>query len=41
MNARSRRSVVVMDCRMPRNAPAQGVHGLLGHDGLLRVALNP
>jgi len=32
--ARSRRSVVVLDVGMPRNAPAEGVHGLLGHDGL-------
>ena len=32
--ARSRRSVVVIDAGMPRNAPAAGVHGLLGHDGL-------
>jgi len=32
--ARSRRSVVVVDAGMPRNAPAAGVHGLLGHDGL-------
>jgi thioredoxin reductase len=32
--ARSRRSVVVIDSGQPRNAPAEGVHGLLGHDGL-------
>jgi thioredoxin reductase len=32
--ARSRRSVIVIDAGMPRNAPAEGVHGLLGHDGL-------
>jgi thioredoxin reductase len=32
--ARSRRSVLVIDAGMPRNAPAAGVHGLLGHDGL-------
>ena len=32
--ARSRRSVVVIDAGAPRNAPADGVHGLLGHDGL-------
>ncbi len=32
--ARSRRSVVVIDAGAPRNAPAAGVHGLLGHDGL-------
>jgi thioredoxin reductase len=34
MLARSRRSVVVLDSGMPRNAPAEGVHGLLGHDGV-------
>lgn len=34
MLARSRRSVVVLDSGAPRNAPAEGVHGLLGHDGL-------
>jgi thioredoxin reductase len=33
MLARSRRSVVVIDSGTPRNAPAEGVHGLLGHDG--------
>jgi thioredoxin reductase len=33
MLARSRRSVLVIDSGMPRNAPAEGVHGLLGHDG--------
>src|SRR5689334_7043972 len=33
MLARSRRSVVVIDGGEPRNAPATGVHGLLGHDG--------
>ncbi len=32
--ARSRRSVLVIDSGTPRNAPAEGVHGLLGHDGL-------
>ncbi|MFI6600884.1 NAD(P)/FAD-dependent oxidoreductase [Nonomuraea sp. NPDC050536] len=32
--ARSRRSVVVIDAGAPRNAPASGVHGLLGHDGI-------
>ena len=31
--ARSRRSVVVVDAGEPRNAPADGIHGLLGHDG--------
>ncbi|WP_410677135.1 NAD(P)/FAD-dependent oxidoreductase [Amycolatopsis sp. cmx-4-68] len=33
MLARSRRSVVVIDSGRPRNAPAEGVHGLLGLDG--------
>lgn len=33
MLARSRRSVVVIDSGAPRNAPAAGVHGLLGLDG--------
>nr|WP_067272978.1 NAD(P)/FAD-dependent oxidoreductase [Streptomyces jeddahensis] len=33
MLARSRRSVVVIDSDTPRNAPAEGVHGLLGLDG--------
>ena len=33
MLARSRRSVVVIDSRTPRNAPAEGVHGLLGLEG--------
>ena len=33
MLARSRRSVVVVDSGTPRNAPAEGVHGLLGLDG--------
>jgi thioredoxin reductase len=33
MLARSRRSVVVVDSGNPRNAPAEGVHGLLGLDG--------
>ena len=32
--ARSRRSVVVLDTGRPRNAPADGVHGFLGHDGV-------
>jgi thioredoxin reductase len=31
--ARSRRSVVVIDSGTPRNAPAAGVHGLLGREG--------
>jgi thioredoxin reductase len=34
MLARSRRSVVVLDAGQPRNAPADGVHGLLGRDGM-------
>ena len=34
MLARSRRAVVVIDSGLPRNAPADGVHGLLGHDGI-------
>lgn len=33
MLARSRRSVLVIDSGEPRNAPADGIHGLLGHDG--------
>ena len=33
MLARARRSVVVVDAGEPRNAPADAVHGLLGHDG--------
>jgi thioredoxin reductase len=34
MLARSRRSVLVIDAGLPRNAPADAVHGLLGHDGV-------
>ncbi|WP_157247176.1 NAD(P)/FAD-dependent oxidoreductase [Nonomuraea typhae] len=34
MLARSRRSVAVIDAGAPRNAPADGVHGFLGHDGI-------
>jgi thioredoxin reductase len=34
MLARSRRSVLVVDSGAPRNAPAQGVHGLLGREGV-------
>ncbi|MBL1097551.1 NAD(P)/FAD-dependent oxidoreductase [Streptomyces coffeae] len=30
---RARRSVLVIDAGQPRNAPAEGVHGLLGHEG--------
>ncbi|NDL59302.1 FAD-dependent oxidoreductase [Phytoactinopolyspora mesophila] len=33
MLARSRRSVLVLDAGEPRNAPANAVHGLLGHEG--------
>jgi thioredoxin reductase len=33
MLARSRRAVAVIDAGAPRNAPAEGVHGLLGRDG--------
>ncbi|MDJ0466238.1 NAD(P)/FAD-dependent oxidoreductase [Streptomyces sp. H27-C3] len=32
--ARARRSVVVIDAGAPRNAPAEGVHGLLALDGI-------
>ncbi len=32
--ARSRRSVLVVDAGDPRNAPAAGVHNVLGHDGI-------
>lgn len=34
MLARSRRAVLVIDAGEPRNSPAEGVHGLLGHDGI-------
>jgi thioredoxin reductase len=34
MLARSRRAVLVVDAGEPRNSPAEGVHGLLGHDGI-------
>lgn len=34
MLARSRRRVLVIDAGAPRNAPAAGVHGLLGRDGM-------
>lgn len=33
MLVRSRRSVVVIDSGDPRNAPAEGIHGLLGNEG--------
>ncbi|GAA3882894.1 NAD(P)/FAD-dependent oxidoreductase [Saccharothrix violaceirubra] len=34
MLARARRSVLVVDAGAPRNAPADGVHGLLARDGV-------
>nr|WP_203965339.1 NAD(P)/FAD-dependent oxidoreductase [Actinocatenispora thailandica] len=34
MLVRSRRSVLVIDAGQPRNAPADGVHGLLGREGM-------
>jgi thioredoxin reductase len=34
MLARSRRTVAVIDAGSPRNAPADAMHGFLGHDGL-------
>jgi thioredoxin reductase len=34
MLTRSRRRVVVVDAGEPRNAPAEGVHGMLGHDNV-------
>jgi flavin-dependent dehydrogenase len=39
MLARSRRSVVVIDGGAPRNAPADGVRGLLGLDGIAPAEL--
>ncbi|WP_202911639.1 NAD(P)/FAD-dependent oxidoreductase [Segeticoccus rhizosphaerae] len=39
MLGRSRRSVVVIDAGEPRNAPARGVHGLLGLEGISPSAL--
>jgi len=39
MLARSRRSVVVIDAGAPRNAPADGVHGLLARDGITPAEL--
>ncbi|MFE4543514.1 NAD(P)/FAD-dependent oxidoreductase [Arthrobacter sp. NPDC056727] len=39
MLARSRRSVVVVDAGFPRNAPADGVHGLLARDGMSPLEL--
>lgn len=35
MLARVRRSVAVVDAGSPRNAPAEGVHGLLARDGMV------
>ncbi|MBR8743092.1 NAD(P)/FAD-dependent oxidoreductase [Nocardiopsis sp. MG754419] len=37
--ARARRSVLVVDAGEPRNAPANGVHGLLGREGTSPGAL--
>ena len=37
--ARARRSVTVVDAGQPRNAPAHGVHGLLGLEGLSPLEL--
>lgn len=37
--ARSRRSVLVIDSGTPRNAPADGVHAFLGHDGIAPTEL--
>lgn len=34
MLGRARRSVAVIDAGVPRNAPAEGVHGLLGREGM-------
>jgi thioredoxin reductase len=34
MLARARRSVAVIDAGEPRNAPAEGIHGLLGREGM-------
>src|SRR5690349_23154287 len=39
MLARSRRHVVVVDAGQPRNRFAEGVHGLLGHDGVAPAQL--
>ena len=39
MLARSRRSVLVVDSEAPRNAPAEGVHGLLARDGMSPIEL--
>ena len=37
--ARSRRSVLVLDAGSPRNAPAEGVHNLLGQEGISPLEL--
>ena len=37
--ARARRSVLVVDAGSPRNAPADGVHGLLGQEGVSPLEL--
>ncbi len=37
--ARSRRRVLVVDAGEPRNAPASGVHNLLGHEGISPLEL--
>jgi thioredoxin reductase len=39
MLARSRRRVIVVDGGEPRNAPADGVHGLLGREGMAPAEL--
>jgi thioredoxin reductase len=39
MLARARRSVAVIDAGEPRNAPAGGVHGLLGREGMAPAEL--
>jgi thioredoxin reductase len=36
---RSRRSVVVIDAGQPRNAPAEGAHNVLGHEGISPLEL--
>jgi thioredoxin reductase len=38
MLGRARRAVLVIDSGAPRNAPAEGVHGLLGRDGIRPAA---
>ncbi|MFP7366385.1 FAD-dependent oxidoreductase [Corynebacterium callunae] len=37
--ARSRRNVVVIDAGLPRNAPAQGAHNVLGNEGISPLEL--